>query len=278
MKSQAKNTLKKYKITWIIYRIIRRLKDFRYIILRLKYRKKMTALKNIHLNERCFVIGNGPSLNINDLEKIKNEYTFACNRIYKLYYKTNWRPTYYCIQDEKVIYDIKEDIDYILINSKKLFLRLSSCNQYSNETLNNPNTYLFHVDAYMGDFIKNKFSSKIDKRIFEGNSVLYSAIQIAYYMGFTKIYLLGVDNNYSITKQKDGQIIKNDIKNYPEELDIDMTKMNIPNVDRNEESFLFAYQYLKAKGIDLLNATRGGKLEVVPRINLDEVVTFKETL
>ena len=64
---------------------------------------KLKQFHNIHTGERCFIIGNGPSLKIADLEKIKNEYTFGANRIYELFDKTDWRPRYYCLQDFKLI-------------------------------------------------------------------------------------------------------------------------------------------------------------------------------
>ena len=44
--------------------------------------RRIAALKDIHKGERCFIIGNGPSLNKLDLSKIKDEYTFGVNAIY----------------------------------------------------------------------------------------------------------------------------------------------------------------------------------------------------
>ena len=35
--------------------------------------KLLKEFKNKYINERCFIIGNGPSLNVEDLEKLKNE-------------------------------------------------------------------------------------------------------------------------------------------------------------------------------------------------------------
>ena len=44
--------------------------------------QRLGALQDIHKGERCFIIGNGPSLKQTDLTKLKNEYTFGLNRIY----------------------------------------------------------------------------------------------------------------------------------------------------------------------------------------------------
>ena len=61
--------------------------------------ERLLALKDIHRGKRGFIIGNGPSLTVADLEKLKNEITFASNRIYLAFDETNWRPTYYNMCD-----------------------------------------------------------------------------------------------------------------------------------------------------------------------------------
>ena len=42
---------------------------------------KILSYKNKYKNKRCFIIGTGPSLEINQLELLKNEYTFSMNSI-----------------------------------------------------------------------------------------------------------------------------------------------------------------------------------------------------
>jgi len=64
-----------------------------------KERREIKQLKNIHKDERCFIIGNGPSLSTNDLDLIKEEISFSCNMIYELLDKTNWKPYYYFSHD-----------------------------------------------------------------------------------------------------------------------------------------------------------------------------------
>ena len=66
--------------------------------------RRIRKFKNIHSGERCFIIGNGPSLNADDLDKLAEQgyVTFAFNRIYHIFDQTDWRPTYYMSQDEKM--------------------------------------------------------------------------------------------------------------------------------------------------------------------------------
>ena len=61
--------------------------------------RKVIGLKDIHKGGRGFIIGTGPSLQIEDLDLLKNEVTFACNKIYLAFNQTEWRPTYYSVLD-----------------------------------------------------------------------------------------------------------------------------------------------------------------------------------
>ena len=61
--------------------------------------KDISVFKDKHFGERCFVIGNGPSLRKEDLERLKNEYTFGSNDIFMSYDKVDWRASYYVVSD-----------------------------------------------------------------------------------------------------------------------------------------------------------------------------------
>ena len=75
--------------------------------------KKILQFKDKYRERRCFFIGNGPSLNVEDLSILEknNELTFAFNRIYNIFDKTTWRPTFYISQDEKMLEGCKEIVD-----------------------------------------------------------------------------------------------------------------------------------------------------------------------
>ena len=70
-----------------------------------RYGKSLRVLKDIHKNKRCFIVANGPSLQAQDLDFLENnnEITFGMNRIFKMFNKTNWRPTYYVCEDINIL-------------------------------------------------------------------------------------------------------------------------------------------------------------------------------
>lgn len=243
--------------------------------IRRKYKNSFLALKDIHKGERCFIIGNGPSLTANDLSLLKGEYCFAANRIFYMFTKTSWRPTYYCAQDEVVITDIAKDFGKLIPICDKLFL-ISACYDKVEQEVRDSGKALFFY-AHYGSFHKEReFSDRIENYISGGSTITYSAIQIAAYMGFSEIYLLGVDHNYSMaTVTKDNNISKDDVKNSYFEGMPTTIKVTKPNTDNSTLSFIKAKEYCDVHGIKIINATRGGKLEVFPRMQLEEILNVK---
>ncbi|MGG7620232.1 6-hydroxymethylpterin diphosphokinase MptE-like protein [Bacillus coreaensis] len=155
---------------------------------------KILRLKNKYKGKRCFIIGNGPSLKPEDLERLKGEYTFASNKIYKIFNKTTWRPTFYMVVDPIVLEENVEEIN--LVEAKTKF----TLKVYK---------HLFNADIYFNNNLyKNKrgnFSTNIMESLYSSGSVSYHLLQIAYYMGFSEVYLLGHDYNFkgAISKTKD---------------------------------------------------------------------------
>ena len=106
-------------------------------------------------------------------------------------------------------------------------------------------------------------------------------LQLAAYMGFNAIYLLGIDCSYSIERNMDGSITRNDISNYNDLIQIESGKEKaaleaaglFPEVDMMINGYKSAKQYADLHGIKIYNATRGGKLEVFERVNFDSLIS-----
>ena len=67
-------------------------------------------MRNIHRGERCFIIGNGPSLKNTDLAKLKDEYTFGMNRIYLMFPELGFTTTYFASINDLVVEQCAEEI------------------------------------------------------------------------------------------------------------------------------------------------------------------------
>lgn len=228
---------------------------------------KFIQLKDSHIGERCFIIGNGPSLTMNDLELLTDEFCFGTNQIFFAFDKTSWRPDVYLTVNVDTFLAYRNVID--TLESKIKFID-SKALDYGVEI--SDAIYLKHGTFAEGE---NIFSRDISQYYYNGGTVVYTALQIAVYMGFKDIYLIGCDNNFTIEKSRDGNIIKNSIQNHFYTAEDDKKTANLyatVDVKHLSESFEIARDYAEKNGIQIYNATRGGKLEVFPRVRLEEVV------
>ena len=233
-----------------------------------EYKNKFTG--------RCFIIGNGPSLTIKDLNTLKenNEICIASNSIYNLFDKTDWRPNIYTVHDFQEIKRTHEKISEL-----KPELKIAAQSAAGK---------IYKIDGAITirliepDKIQEKisFSDDISKCVYDGATVTYVSIQCACYFGFKEIILLGVDHSFAREKRKDGTIeinskTKNHFENY-------QTESFWGNGQKDEEAVIFPYdfatmafeearKYADKHGIKILNATRGGKLEVFERVNFDSL-------
>lgn len=231
-------------------------------------RQILLSLKDKYKGKRCFILGNGPSLTKEDVNKLKNEITFASNRIYKMFEYTDWRPTFYAMIDEGVGQDEGVIENTSKISATKFFrmegwyvyhkIKGDSCyihSWYSRKYLDNPN-----------------FSFDLTKGAYTIATVTFFIIQIAVWMGFSEIYLLGCDNSYRIERNKDGQIVTDSTKkSYFGNQERESAK-SVGSPWECNVAFECAEKFSKTHDFKIYNATRGGMLEVFERKNLDEIL------
>jgi hypothetical protein len=78
--------------------------------------ERLFALKDRHKGRRGVVCGSGPSLQIEDLVRLKDDITFASNRIFLAFDQTGWRPSYYTMCDAVVARDNREKVIELPLN------------------------------------------------------------------------------------------------------------------------------------------------------------------
>ena len=233
--------------------------------------------KNFYDGQRCFIIGNGPSLTIKDLEKLKEfgEISIASNSIYNLFPNTEWRPTIYTVHDFQEIKKTREKISAVKTELKIVAMSASGRIYNIDEAI-----LLRLIEPKRGGY----FSDDISKCVYDGGTVTYVSLQCAVYMGFKEIILLGVDHSFAREQTKDGKmIINNKIKNHFQDYQTDDFWGNgqkdeeavVFPLDFATDAFITARHYADEHGVRILNATRGGKLEVFERVDFDTLFSKK---
>lgn len=227
--------------------------------------KELEIYKDIHKGKRIFVIGNGPSLRIEDLNTLhqNHELCIASNFAYRAYDLTPWRADYYCMVDGEAVRCWRAErtnIEGTLFVGDSYHYAIGD----RDETLN-----YFHRKNERYYPNRARFSADLTKGLYEGGTVTYAMLQLAAYMGAAEIYLIGVDHGW-----KDGTKLSDThfIKNYLTEKD-DIPKYNRPiyRKDNIEKAYESAEIYSRKHGFRIYNATRGGFLEVFERVDFDSL-------
>lgn len=231
----------------------------------LYYYKELEYFKNIYKGRRCFIVATGPSLRIEDLDKLY-EYKETCisvNGIFKAFDRTLWRPDYYMVSDANFLLENKETIRTIEVKEK--FIADGAWFFEKEEVTSN--MHKWHFQKEWNDGIQPEFSDDFARVSYCGRTVVYEgALQLAVYMGFSEIYLLGVDCCRYATSEKQHFISEYEKKKRAVDLD----------VEYNILAYKSAREYADLNGIRIFNATRGGKLEVFDRVNFDELFNFNQ--
>lgn len=229
---------------------------------------RIAALRAKHANRRAFILGNGPSLAIADLTNLSGELTFAANKIFLAFDDTPWRPSYYNVEDVLVI-----EQNYHRINALTGFPKLLKLNHFPLRWKQDKETVFYAMKVMTGDRFP-AFSQDPQDGLLCGYSVTFTSLQWAYYMGFREIYLLGVDFSFSVPKADEkGFVTSGGEKNhFARNYRAPGEKWVVPRLDLQEKALSHARDWLAARGVRVFNATRGGKLEVFPRADFDEVL------
>lgn len=228
-------------------------------------------IKGIHAGRRGFVIGNGPSLRMGDLDRLKGEVCIASNKIHLAFAHTNWRPHYYTVVDDIVWKELApvmhRHTDQVYIPSYLPGAHGTQVRAHTFRHLRNPSD--------LEDWSTLPFSGDAGQGIHGGYTVTYVNIQLAVHLGFREIYLLGCDHFYAgaLGVEGKGAVDPGAVQNHfipgyskPGE------PMNPALISRMTVSYQCAQEYAQRHGIRIFNATRGGHLEVFPRVDLDTVL------
>jgi hypothetical protein len=254
---EIKSNLIKFVIPNIIFNIERILRVIRFN--RKSHYEKLKVIKNKHKGERCFIVATGPSLTIKDLEMLKDEVSFSMNSICLAFDETYWRPTYYGIQDLKVFNTLEKHIEELDVECKFVADVITKQKSVSDDYFIYPLNLLNHCLPHQK--YHTKFSDDTFAVVYDGYSITYSLIQIAVYMGFSEIYLLGADCNYSINMNH--HFIEYGI--------VDPSFLSAG--DRMISAYKEAKKYADRNKVKIYNATRGGMLELFERVDLDKMLS-----
>ena len=205
--------------------------------------------KDIHKGKSCFIVGTGPSLNNVDISKLNNKLTLGMSR-------TILHPTlqlnYYCSESERTIQQTHYDLWKYNCDAKFVPVR------YTGYDLGKNVVWVNFPHWYPGF---PKFSFDCAEIVYWGCNVLYMALQLAVYMGFNPLYLVGIDW-FNTT-----QDMKLHFHDSSVTTDYDPPKLNVQN-----EGMAYAAKVLGERGVEVYNLCSTSYLNVFPFKDLGEIL------
>lgn len=231
----------------------------------------LSQLRDKFKGRSIVCIGNGPSINKTDISQLNNQVCIGVNIAYKLL--PDISPQYFVsmVQDPKRFNEIQSELKEL-----NHHLMLSNCNHHENHY---PPSWVDVTNKLISVYILkhrwaiNRNGAKIEsifsegfekdfhRGVFCGHTVIFSAIQLAYFMGAKRIICIGIDMDYSgpISFTGSGKHIW----------------ANFSYEEHAQQMFIKQRNSLAEEGIELINATPGGKVNDLDRMSLEEALGNK---
>jgi len=223
--------------------------------------ERLRPLEGKYQGERCFIIGNGPSLCNTDLSKLRHEFTFGMNRIYMAFPEMGFQTSFFVSINDLVIEQTAGDIQKLQMPR---FIAWRS-----HRWLQSEDDLFFLYTSYTGP----KFSRNITGRIWEGATVTFVAMQIAYFMGFKEVILIGVDHSFTTKGKPNETVISqgDDPNHFNPAYFGKGFRWQLPDLETSELAYRMAKKAFEEDDRKVIDATVGGKLTIFQKADYNQL-------
>ena len=211
----------------------------------------------------CLIVGNGPSLNKTELERIDMP-SIGMNKINMLFERTTWRPDAIVCVNGLVI---QQNADFF--NSTDIPLVLPIKAWYLG-IKKRPNVIFIKIS--------NSFDFKNDlrKAIAKGSTVTYTCLQVAAFLKVKSVNIVGVDHSFKLdtskkNKENDIEKFNGDDENHFDPNYFKDKLWGLPDLDGSEQQYLLSKKYFDNIGVISKDFTIGGKLTIFEKGAINEI-------
>jgi hypothetical protein len=224
---------------------------------------RLAGYENLHAGKRAFIIGNGPSLKNMDLRPLKKEITFGSNRIYLMFPELGFSTTYLVSVNDLVLQQCAGEMSSLEIPK---WITWRARHQFS------PDEKTLFIDSdYTGH--ENFNTTSLSSRTFEGFTVTYMALQLAYLMGIHEVILIGVDHNFTTKGPANTVVVSTgaDPNHFSGSYFGQGFKWQLPDLDGSERAYRLARNAFEADDRKVLDATVNGKLTIFKKVDYEDL-------
>jgi hypothetical protein len=224
--------------------------------------RNIAELRDLEAGHRCFIVATGPSLGKVPLGLLAGDFVIGVNRAYVALGQGLPHIDILVVADPAAYHTYHEELE-----AAPAACRLYRSNVHALVTAKGHDprrslSYPFHMEPWMDE---GCFAKDLTAGTYRGATVVLEAVQVAYYMGCSEVYVLGCDLDYS------GAATHFYAAGPHEE-----ASRTVMPIDRARKSMAVAKSVYDADGRVLLNATAGGALEEIGRV--DFLTLFNRTV
>ena len=243
--------------------------------------------KNKHSGQRVFLVANGPSLSRTDLNLLKNENTIAMNRVSLIYDKNSeWKPTYYLFSSTNVKHpvwgaDWSSSVERSIAEPQTISFVARIFKDWIDPWDEYPDVNWFDSMSetkppMSGEISEACFSTDIVERIDKTGTSMNLALQIAYYMGFKEIIIVGSDLSFTADRGS-----TNDPNHFDSSYRADIAPEKVYKINnqmRNVHSLAKKNFLERDSEVVMYNASLETVLDVYPIIDYEQYIVENKTV
>lgn len=221
-------------------------------------RRRLRSWRDRFPGQKAIIVCNGPSLNKSDMAPIQNVFTFGLNKINLLFERSDFRPSCIVSVNNLVLEQNQE-----FFNATEIPLFLESTGVKWIKSRKNV-AFLRHGPE--------GFARDCSMAVFQGHTVTYVAMQLAFHMGFREIGLIGCDHSFAVAGPANKTVVSGavDASHFDPNYFANGAQWQLPDLIESERAYLLAKKIFTEFGGRIVNCTSGGSLELFPRMNLED--------
>jgi hypothetical protein len=221
----------------------------------------LTRFRDLHYGQRAVIVCNGPSLNAMDLRPLRNELVIGMNKIHLGLERFGFQPRYVTAVNPRVV---EQSAAAMAALPAIKFIGARAAGSL-------PEDVLTHHIGILNPPVQ--FSGDLTRGVREGGTVTFVALQIAFYMGFSEVVIVGMDHRYRFegAPHEAHHLIGPDVNHFSPDYFSGHVWDN-PDLARSEASYAEARRIFEAAGRRIIDATVGGACKVFEKADYGTIL------
>ena len=221
-------------------------------------RTRLARFRDIHRGERAVLVCNGPSLNRMDLSRLQGQTVIGLNKIFLGLDRFGFYPRYLVVVNPRVAEQSHAELGAM---SAIRFVGTRAAEHLAEDA------FTYHVRSLPAPLV---FSDDLTQGFREGGTVTHAALQVAYYMGFSEVVIVGMDHRFTYEgKPHEARKMEGEDPNHFSPDYFQGQVWDNPDLKRSEESYAEARRRYEADGRRILDATVDGACQVFEKARYD---------